>query len=108
MEKLEKMPKLIRDFWRFHRDNPQVLRDLIRMAEQLRAAGQRHWGMKSLFEVMRWQVALKTQSSDGFRLNNNYTAMYSRLIEKTDPRFVSFFVERQSVADEMFDWPEDR
>jgi hypothetical protein len=102
----KEVPEITRNFWKFHYENPRVLDDLIKLAEQVRAAGQHRWGMKSLFEVLRWQVALKTQSGDGFKLNNNYTAYYSRLIEKTDPRFVGFFDERKSEADEMFDYGE--
>lgn len=98
------MPKMTKAFWKFHDENPHVLRDLIKLAEQVRSTGHPHWGMKSLFEVLRWQVAVKTQSGDGFRLNNNFTAYYSRLIEKVDPRFVGFFVEKQSEADFMFDY----
>lgn len=100
------MPKITREFWKFHHENPNVLRDLIGLAQQVRAAGQHQWGMKSLFEVLRWQIALKTQSGDGFKLNNNYTAFYARLIEKVDPRFVGFFIERRSEADNMFDYGE--
>jgi hypothetical protein len=105
---MEKTPKIVRDFWKFHRENPEVLQQLLNLTERLYRTGRSHWGMKNLFEVLRWEAALQTKSDDDWKLNNNYTAGYARLIERRDLRFAGFFNERDSVFDDMFSCPEAR
>tara|TARA_Y100001970_G_scaffold82815_1_gene104830 strand:+ start:1740 stop:2069 length:330 start_codon:yes stop_codon:yes gene_type:complete len=69
-------------FWEFHQANPHVYRALVDLARQLARQGHRRLGMKMLFEVLRWQSMIKTFNPDGsdFKLSNDYTAYYARLI----------------------------
>lgn len=80
-------------FEEFHRNNPQVFDLFRRFAEQALLAGQRV-GAKAIFERMRWETAIVTRG-DTYSLNNSYTALYARLLEETDPRFVGFFEQRK-------------
>ena len=89
----EKMPKVERDFRTFHRTNPHVLRSLIKLTSDLHEAGFNRIGMKMLFEVLRWQTMLETRGDD-FRLNNNYTAYYARLLMHRRPEFKGMFAVR--------------
>lgn len=86
------------EFRKFHRENPGVVRELIRLLEDAQAAGRRRVGMKMLFEVLRYN-RLITTNGDQFKLNNNYTAFYTRLIKRQRPDLGELLVTRRSAAD---------
>lgn len=80
-------------FERFHRDNPQVFTRLREMAMAWQAAGHKRCGLKMLFEVLRWEHGLRT-TGEPFRLNNNYTAHYARLLMRHECDLEGFFETR--------------
>lgn len=101
----KKPPKLISQFWKFHRENPHIYEALLQMTCKLYANGVTHSGMARLFEVLRYDFQTKTQdTSASFKLCNAYRAFYARLIEKRNARFAGFFGCHASLADEMFDY----
>ena len=77
-------------FEAFHRANPHVYEALKRLALQLRRNGRRRFGMKALFEYLRFSYALQTVGDD-FKLNNNYTALYARKLMDEVPELRGFF-----------------
>ena len=83
----------------FHKNNPQVLDRLENMTRNLINRGRPRIGMGMLFEVMRWEHYMKTEG-EPFKLNNNYRAFYSRLIEQNHPEWAGVFTKRGSIADE--------
>lgn len=83
-------------FQRFHERNPHVYRLLREMALGLKARRQR-MGMKGLFEVLRWQYMVRT-AGDDFKLNNDYTAPYARLLMAEEPQLRGFFETRKRTA----------
>ena len=84
-------------FRSFHELNPHVYESLVGMAMRLRRNGRLKWGLKGLFEVLRWSQAIATQG-DEYRLNNNYTALYARLIMEQEPALEGFFDVRERRA----------
>jgi len=87
-------------FERFHAENPHILRTIVSIVMALKQMGHRHGGMKMIYEKMRCDHMLKTSTDEPFKLNNNYTAFYTRLVERTCPDLVGFFVKRRSQSDE--------
>lgn len=82
-------------FREFHSENPAVYTELTALARQLQMRGHSRYGMKGLFEVLRWKRAMTTTGSV-FKLNNNYTALYSRLIMHNNSGLKGFFNIRAS------------
>ena len=80
-------------FWEFHEDNLHVARRLRALAHQLKASGHSQYGMRALFEVLRFETSLET-TGRRFKLNNNYTALYARWLMIWDPELKGFFVTR--------------
>lgn len=81
-------------FEQFHRLNPHIY-DLLRdMAIDMRRRGIRRYGMKGLFEVLRWRYAIQTHGEEGFKLNNNFTAHYARKLMMENPELDGFFETR--------------
>jgi hypothetical protein len=68
------------------------------MALGLKRKGHNTYSTKALFEVMRYHRALVT-TDDQFKLNNNYTAFYSRELMEEVLELKGFFRTRGSVAD---------
>ena len=50
-----------------------------------------------LFEVLRWDHLMRTNAQD-FKLNNNYTAYYARLIMETETDLRGIFQTRELRA----------
>jgi hypothetical protein len=97
---MESFNKIEQAFIEFDTENPEVYRQLVRLARQWRAAGKAKLGIKTLFEKLRWEwhVAGLTES-DGYKLNNNFTALYARKIMKNEADLDGLF-EIRSLASE--------
>jgi hypothetical protein len=65
----------------------------------VRRTGRTHYSMKGIFERVRWHHDIETNTREPFKLNNNYTARYVRLIEKEYPNLVGFFRTRELTSD---------
>ena len=90
-------------FESFHRENPHVYRTLVQLARQwVNAMGSQKLGISMLFETARWNLAIQTNSPD-YRLNNDFRAYYSRLIQRQEPDLAHLFEMRASAADAWID-----
>lgn len=85
---------ILRRFLAFHHNNPRVFDLLLRFAREIQHTNRRRFGMKALFERVRWELALTTTEDTGLKLNNNYTAYYARLLALFDPSLADFFTTR--------------
>jgi hypothetical protein len=81
-------------FVEFHRLNPQVYVAIVDIARDLVALGFAKCGMKMIFERLRWLSAIETKG-DEFKLNNNYTSFYARLVMEAEPDLAGFFETRE-------------
>ena len=89
------MSKIEGAFWAFHRDNPHVYARLVVLARAWKERrGGAKLGMGMLFEVLRWDVAMRTTGED-FKLNNNVRSYYARLIMAREPDLDGVFEIRQ-------------
>lgn len=77
-------------FRAFHEENPHVAAVLREKALAVKALGMRTFGVKALVEAVRWDPRLRT-SGQPFKLNNNHTAAYARLLMETTPELRGFF-----------------
>lgn len=87
------------DFEEFHRLNPWVYAQLVRLARDLVARGHQRLGIGMLWEVLRWQYMRTTYDNNStFKLNDHYRSRYSRLIQNAEPDLVDVFVTRELRA----------
>ena len=80
-----------RAFNKFHAENPWVYDKLRDMALRLKRSGRDSYGIAALFEVLRYEYAIQTKSDDGLKLNNNYRALYARMLAQREPELQEFF-----------------
>lgn len=81
-------------FLAFHEANPWVAHRLTVLALDMVERGHPRLGLKQLWEVLRWQYQRATLSGDGLKLNNDFTALYARLLMDSEPRLVGAFETR--------------
>jgi hypothetical protein len=80
---------------RFLAENPHVWQKFRLLAVKIKAKGFDRWGAKSLWEVLRWEMALETNAAvGGPKLNNSYVSRIARRLME-DPEFEGFFETRQ-------------
>jgi len=86
-------------FLEFHQENPNVYRVLVRLARDWVAkTGRRKLAIKTLYERARWEIAMQTTDPE-YKINNNFTAFYARLIMAQEPDLAGIFDLRTSEAD---------
>jgi hypothetical protein len=93
------MKALFDEFIRFHRDNPEIYDLYVKYAFQLRDAGRENYGSKAIIERIRWHVNVETQSKDEFKINNNHTAYYARMVMMDYPELEGYFRIRSARND---------
>lgn len=85
---------LDQQFDAFHAANPHVYSNLRRLALDAARRG-RKMGIKALYEVLRWQYSMNTTDDvSEFKLNNNYTSFYARLLMDQEPELAGYFETR--------------
>lgn len=87
-------------FTKFHEDNPGVYQEMVRLARQLKAKGHTHYSCDSLAHVIRFHRKLVDKpDSSGFEINNDYIAIYSRLIMDREEDLKGFFETRKRKSE---------
>lgn len=81
-------------FEAFHEANPNVYQEFKKLALRLIAKGYTRISSKMLIEYIRCSRLLITKSDDRFKINNNYTALYSRKFVREYPQYKKLFKHR--------------
>lgn len=81
---------LLQRFKEFHQKNPEVYRLFKLNAEKILLTGRKKYSAWTIIQVIRWEYDLKTQG-DVFQINNDYIAIYARLLIYNDSKFKGFF-----------------
>ncbi len=83
-------------FQAYHESNPQVFEAFVRYTSQLVMAGRTRAGAKAIMERIRWDSIIG--GDDEFKVNNNYTARFVRLLIKQRPHLAYLFSTRSLKA----------
>jgi hypothetical protein len=89
--------KLSRAWAECKRANPWLLPKLAEMAREMKRCGHSHYGIKSLFEALRWETRYSTGDL-GLKVNNNHTALAARDLMALYPDLDGFFETRERKA----------
>jgi hypothetical protein len=91
--------RIEREFKDFHADHPEVYTQLVKLARTWQANGSAKLGIATLFEVLRWNSHLNPEHTGGYKLNNNYRALYARRIMEHEPDLYGLFEVRERTAE---------
>lgn len=87
-------------FDEYHAANPHVFQTFVWLADQWLKAGKGRLSMYMLRERARWEFIVTTEH-DEFKISNNFTPYYARLIMYRHRRFQGMFVTKPAYwADE--------
>lgn len=81
-------------FVKFHNENPTIFGHLKEMAINVKRTGREHWGIRNLWEKLRYDLAVETRSDETYSLNNNFPPFYARLLMLSVPTLRDFFEVR--------------
>ena len=81
-------------FLAFHIANPWIGDELEKLAEIEYRNGDGKIGIKYLIEVLRWNYRRAT-TGQPFRISNDYSSRYARLLVERRPEFATLFDTRE-------------
>lgn len=83
-------------FQAFHRAHPEVFAEFRRRARQLRDRGKRHISADSICHYLRDETPIDARTGqDIYKINNNWSSRYARLLIAEDPSFAAHIETRQ-------------
>lgn len=86
-----------RRFLAYHEANPHIYERFREVALSLRRRGWRRYGAKGVFEALRFHSEVAAVS-ESWKLNNDYTSRYARLLMANEPELAAFFQTRRLRA----------
>jgi len=84
-------------FAQFHEANLHVYDELARLSFRMLHSGRKRYSIRGLFEVLRWNRSLATQTGD-WKLNNSLSAHYARKLMRDYPELDGFFELRERAV----------
>lgn len=81
-------------FERFHAENPEILQRLASMALRLKSRGINHYGLRALWEAMRYDLSVETTGKQ-YKLNDHFPPMFARLLMEQWPQLDGMFETRE-------------
>lgn len=101
-------PNLLKKFKRFHQANPHVYREFKSKARQIKNTGRSKYSGWVIVNAIRWEYDVRTRG-EVFRINNDFIALYVRLLIYHQPEFRDFFemrsmkpMNRKESSDECY------
>jgi hypothetical protein len=83
----------------FDEEHPEVYEYLMRLTREVQDRGFKHYGVKALWERLRWHFQIEKGMGEDFKLNNNFSSRYARKIIAAHPELEDFFELRCLRAD---------
>ena len=93
------LDRIEREFKDFHAEHPEVYWELVKLARTWQANGSAKLGIATLFEVLRWNSYINPAKDSGYKLNNNYRALYARLIMDQEQDLKGIFELRERTTE---------
>lgn len=88
-------PRIVEEFFIFHRENPHVFDLVRRFAWEARRSGRQHFGINAIMERIRWYTNVETTDAT-FKINAHHAPCYARLLIQEDPSFATIFQRRHT------------
>ena len=100
-------PDLVERFHGYYERNPDVYEEFAKLATDMKKTGRKKYGAWVLVQALRWHRDLQAVG-DVFKINNDYIALYARLLVHDDPVFEGFFEMRRMKASDRRQSSEER
>lgn len=87
-------PRLLQRFAAYHAENPDVYAEFKTFAARIKATGRKKYSGWVIIQAIRWSRDVQT-TGDVFKVNNDFIALYGRLLMVHDPAYRTFLELRQ-------------
>ncbi len=81
-------------FIAFHKARPEVYVMLRDVCLDFKGRGRTKWSIWGAFQVVRWQRHFQRVPGEDFKLSNDLTGYYARLLAAREPELREFFTMR--------------
>jgi len=85
---------------KFHAEHPEIWDLFVRFSKEMIGRGYKAYSAQSVIERIRWEKDVGGDGTTSFKINNNYTAFYSRRFMRMYPEYEGFFRTRHQVSDD--------
>lgn len=85
---------LLKRFKEFHEKNAFVYQEFYKLSAKMKSNGRRKYSAWTIINKIRWDYDLKTKG-DVFKINNDFIALYARLVIYNYPELSDFFSLRE-------------
>ena len=89
--------ELVERFAAYHAAHPDVFQAFERHAQAMRATGRRRYSQWTIVQAIRWSHDIQ-HGAESFKINNDFIALYARLMIHEHPDFADFFELREMKA----------
>jgi len=79
-------------FERYHAENPDIWNHFKKATFALIKVGRQHFSADAILHSIRFNTAIR--GGKDFKINNNYSSMYSRMFTSNFPEHKDFFEQR--------------
>lgn len=98
---------LLIKFKKYHLENPKVYEEFKSNAFEMRKTGKSKYSAWTIINKIRWDHDIKT-TGDVFAINNDFIALYARLLIHHHPEFNVFFELRTMKESDRRDSAEEK
>ena len=103
-----RLQEMFEAFETYHRVNPDIWPAVKLLAIQAADTGRKRYSINAVIERVRWHMDIDTQTTDGFKINNNHHAFFARMFCLRFPKLADFFSQRElKSGNEPAKHPED-
>lgn len=99
VEAIPHVPTPAEVFAEYHEANKHVYVALRQVALDLVDRGHTHISINMCFEVVRYQMFMRTTDPEGYKMNNTHRSRYSRMLMENEPRLAGVFETRVLTTD---------
>lgn len=85
-------------FEQFNVEHPEVYAYLLNLCYEVRGRGFQRYGIRSLWERVRWHFQVEKQMGADFKLNDHFHSRYARKLIEDHPELEGFFELRRLSA----------
>jgi hypothetical protein len=86
--------RLVNRFIEFHEKNPIVYKKFVEYTKKIIDRGFERYSAWTIINVIRWEQDLETKGN-AFRINNDFIALYARMLVNRNSWFKGFFNLRE-------------
>jgi hypothetical protein len=82
-------------FFEYHHKNPHIYYLFEKFAREIKRSGQARYSMRTIMHRVRWHIDVDTIGENQFKMNNDYSSRFARLLVRLNPEFAGFFRMRK-------------